>query len=199
MNGGHAQMRDQPAVDQAGNEGRRRRRPRMPHSIARNGRQTRAHRSAIIGRMGGDHRGQAHHEAEREIDAGRDDDESLAEREQQRRGREDADRLQIVDVEDEARAIGDRAQTSKNTIRMMRKSQARSSAIRISRVVATALPWGGGDGHSACSDWRDARLHAEPAALARRGRPGWSFKSASVTSSCRGSAIPWDRRYWRRS
>ena len=79
---------------------------RMPHSIAsKGGRPSDIERE--IGGMGRDHRGQAHHEAEREIDAGRDDDEGLAEREQQRRGREDADRLQIVDVENEARAIGD--------------------------------------------------------------------------------------------
>src|SRR5271166_5750034 len=48
-------------------------------------------RGEIIGGVRGDHRRQAHHEAERQVDAGGDDDESLAEREQQRRSGEHQD------------------------------------------------------------------------------------------------------------
>ena len=77
-----------------------------PSSIARNGSQTQV-ADAEIGDMGRDDRRQPHGEADRQVDAGGNDDEGLAERQQQRRGGEDADRLQIVGVADEGDAVGD--------------------------------------------------------------------------------------------
>ena len=80
--------------------------------------------------MGGDHRGQAHDEAERQIDAGGNDHEGLAERQQQRRRGEDRDRLQIVDVENKARAIGHSRPGLEEDARKIRNSHARNSAMR---------------------------------------------------------------------
>ena len=136
-------------------------------SIARNGgRPSDVERE--IGGMGRDHRGQAHHEAERQIDAGGDDDESLAEREQQRRGREDADRLQIVDVEDEARAIGEpRPDLEEHD--QDDEEQPRPQLRDPHQQGAPALPWGG-FGVIGFSDRGKVR-HAEPAAFAKGGRP----------------------------
>ncbi len=56
--------------------------------------------------MGGDHGGEAHDEAEREVDAARDDHEGLAGGEQERRHREDGDGLDVEGIEDERTAEG---------------------------------------------------------------------------------------------
>ena len=53
-----------------------------------------------------DHAGEAHDEADREVDAAGDDDEGLAEAEEQRHRRRDGDALQVVAVEQERDAVG---------------------------------------------------------------------------------------------
>ncbi len=75
---------------------------RDPATMARNGGMR---RTRDVGGMGRDDRRQPHDEADRKVDAARDDDEGLAERQQQGRDREDRDRLRIVAREHEARAV----------------------------------------------------------------------------------------------
>ncbi len=53
-----------------------------------------------------DHAGEAHDEADREVDAAGDDDEGLAQAQQQGHRRRDGDALQIVAVEQERGAVG---------------------------------------------------------------------------------------------
>ena len=86
--GRHPQARDQQAVDDAGNDGDERR----AASDADQHRQRQAawRAPASVGDMRGDDGGQAHDEADRQVDAAGDDDEGLAERQQQRRHGEDA-------------------------------------------------------------------------------------------------------------
>ena len=83
---------------------RRRRAPRRarPHGE----RQRRAGIVRVAQRQRRQHRGQAHHPADAEIDAGGDDDEGLAEPEQQHRNDGDQDVLRIADGEEVDRAAG---------------------------------------------------------------------------------------------
>ena len=57
-----------------------------------------------VDHMGRDHGGEPHDEADRQIDAARNDDEGLPGRQQQRRHRKDGDRLQVEWIEDEGAA-----------------------------------------------------------------------------------------------
>ena len=99
--GRHAQPRDQGAVDGARDQ-------RRQHG----GEQARAQRQRGVDRGQGlhgprhDHGGEAHDEADREVDAAGDDDEGLAEAEQQGHRRRDGDALQVVAVEQEGDAVG---------------------------------------------------------------------------------------------
>ena len=97
----HPEARDKQPVDDA-RHGRRRATPPTKPSSTAAGRGERGRHG--VDRVGRDDGGEAHDEAYREVDAAGDDDEGLAGREQQRRHREDRDRLEVEGVKDEGAA-----------------------------------------------------------------------------------------------